>query len=287
MNRYLVSVITPNYVLKAAPFLESMHQIDALRVVVQMTPPEPKSRLEGNLWMELRHYLNEQEGEYEWVADCYDYQRPDTHSHNMVQWGRFLDALPFVQPEDLICLTDTDLVVQRDLTATEWEQIEAACTEGNFCASWNCGCSDNLWAEAQRLKLSRKWLADNLNDLYSALVSDGETKLDVLEYSYSQLPCFNCGVLFATAATFRRLQAAYESRCADFYAATSHRSRCQFLMNYCLWVEGIGVAELPASVHVHGHCGSCGLPEGTHWRGEDLWVGEEKVVFRHNLEAPK
>lgn len=284
MNRYLVSVITPNYTLKAGHYLDSLHNSQTARnCCILMDTPQPLSEVERDCWERLPLVYRYNSAKLEF----HRWHRPDCHSHNMVQWGRFLDALPFVQPEDLLCLTDTDLVVQRDLSEAEWKQIEAACAEGNFCASWNCGPTDNLWAEAQRLKLSRKWLADNLSDLYSALVSDGETKLDVLEYAYSQLPCFNCGVLFATAATFRRLQAAYESRCAEFYAATSHRSRCQFLMNYCLWVEGIGVAELPASVHVHGHCGLCGLPEGTHWRGEELWVGEEKVVFRHNLEVPK
>lgn len=269
MNHYLVSVITPNYVLKAGHYLDSLSVLFEDEVVrckpvcIQMDTGSRLSEVEQHLWNKLS-----------WLKmsiPFYSYQRPDCHSHNMVQWGRFLDALPFVAPDDLICLTDTDLVVQRDLTEAEWEQIEAACAEGNFCASWNCGPTDNLLAEAARIQLSEEWV-----------IKEPKVWGDLW-----YIPCFNCGVLFATAATFRRLQAAYESRCADFYAATSHRSRCQFLMNYCLWVEGIGVAELPASVHVHGHCGSGGLPEGTHWRGEDLWVGEEKVVFRHNLEAPK
>jgi len=282
MQRYLVSVITPNYVLKAGHYLDSLAKVgSATPICVQMDTDPLRSSAEEYLWRRL-------DSVYSWM-DFVGWHRPDTHSHNMVQWGRFLDALPFVQPEDLICLTDTDLVVQRDLTEAEWSQIEAACADGNFCASWNCGRGDNLWLEKQRIALKQDWLAKATSEIDATnyLKYDGETKINVLQWYYEQLPCFNCGVLFATAASFRRLQAAYESRCAAFYAATSHRSRCQFLMNYCLWVEGIGVAELPASVHIHGHCGSGGLPEGTHWRGEELWVGEEKVVFRHNLEAPQ
>lgn len=283
MNRYLVSVITPNYVLKAGHYLDSLAKVDsAYSACIAMFAGAKPSLAEAFLWDKLDSIYSR--------LDFFYWDRPATHSHNMVQWGVFLDALPFAQPDDLICLTDTDLVVQRDLTEAEWSQIEAACADGNFCASWNCGQTDTLWAEAQRLQLGRKWLADNLNDLLPAMQTDGQCKLDVLEYAYSQLPCFNCGVLFATVATFRRLQRAYESRCEEFYKATAHRSRCQLLMNYCLWVEGIGVAELPPQVHVHGHWAdgkSVLLPEGSHWRGSDLWVGEEKVVFRHNLEAPQ
>lgn len=276
MQRYLVSVITPNYVLKAGHYLDSLWCVkSAKKVCVLMDTPEPKSAVASSVWRALQA---------EMYVDVQTplWSRPDCHSHNMVQWGRFLDALPSAAPDDLICLTDTDLVVQRDLTEAEWSLIEAACADGNFCASWNCGWSDSLLAEAERIRLDQKWLQREF-----AKIENQQKECEFWEQWFVRIPCFNCGVLFATAATFRRLQAAYESRCAEFYAATSHRSRCQFLMNYCLWIEGIGVAELPASVHVHGHCGSAGLPEGTHWRGTELWVGEEKVVFRHNLEAPQ
>lgn len=282
MNRYLVSVITPNYVLKAAPYLESMHLfIESSKVVLKMEPPEPKSSVEARLWYAIDNWANS-DSNWEKI-DYIRYQRPATHSHNMVQWGVFLDALPFAQPDDLICLTDTDLVVQRGLTATEWSQIEAACAEGNFCASWNCGPTDNLYAESLRLRLNPEWVGREFDQQGAETNGNPDTWL-------CSIPCFNCGVLFATVATFRQLQAAYESRCEEFYKATAHRSRCQFLMNYCLWVEGIGVAELPAAVHVHGHWSdgkSVLLPEGSHWRNGELWVGEEKVVFRHNLEAPQ
>lgn len=285
MNRYLVSVITPNYVLKAGHYLDSLAKVRSAKAIcVLMETPEKLTKASEYLWEGMEKWLYPEVPTPLW-------QRPLTHSHNMVQWGVFLDALPFAQPEDLICLTDTDLVVQRDLTAAEWEQIEAACAEGNFCASWNCGPTDTLFSEGNRIGLSTKWAQREFATL------EEKDLLPPLEPQQRQgdgwlweVPCFNCGVLFATVSTFRRLQAAYESRCADFYKATAHRSRCQFLINYCLWVEGIGVAELPAAVHVHGHWSdgkSVLLPEGSHWRGSDLWVGEEKVVFRHNLEAPQ
>jgi hypothetical protein len=112
VRRYLVSVITPNYVLKAGHYLDSLEVVNsATCYCLLMDTPERKSAVGQWLWdrLEKGHYTR---------PYFQSWDRPDCHSHNMVQWGRFLDALPFVQPDDLLCLTDTDLVVQRDLTET-------------------------------------------------------------------------------------------------------------------------------------------------------------------------
>jgi len=273
MRRYLVSVVTPNYLLTASEYFDTLFRIEsATPVVVRMYTDAPKTTMETVLWGNMGEFLPER---------CLNrsLRRPPSHSFNMIQHGRFLDAF-YHNPEDLICLTDTDVAIQRDFTPAEWSLITDACTAGHFCASWNAGEGDTLHNEQQRAGVNPEWLKG---------IVEGEGQTPVLSYLHL-IPCFNCGVLIATAANFRRLQRRYESLCDGFYANCHHRSRCQFLINLCLWLEGFGVALLPPAVHQHGHFTHRGEPllhSDCRWVDNDLFVGDTKVLFRHRIEVPQ
>jgi hypothetical protein len=98
------------------------------------------------------------------------------------------------------------------------------------------------------------------------------------------IPCYNGGVLAARPAAWRRLRVAYEARCHDFYRLTLHRSRCQWLINFCLREAGLRVDVLPGEVHSHGHFRT---PPGVSFGpGGEVYCWGRLVLFAHALAAP-
>jgi hypothetical protein len=193
---------------------------------------------------------------------------PTSHSHSMIQHGRFLDAFSDVQPDDLICLSDMDVRIQRDVTPEEWGWVEEVTAGGRVCAYWNGGSADTLALEGDRISLNAEWAQKHAPE---GLEGTG---------------CWNCGVMFARAGTFRQLQGHYEALCDEFYAMAPHRSRCQFLINFCVWKRMGGFATLPEPVHSHGHFmqdGAYLLPAGSHVRGDFLCWNGIPIAFLHNF----
>lgn len=82
------------------------------------------------------------------------------------------------------------------------------------------------------------------------------------------------------------MQRYYEAHCEEFYKCSSHRSRCQFLINWVVNNGDMGFDLLPESIHCHGHfrcieTGDVILTEGHEMRlGTALFNGRP-VVFRH------
>jgi hypothetical protein len=184
--------------------------------------------------------------------------RHDSDSFGMCQSGRAAAALPEVGRNDTVIQVDADVVVQRNFTAQERGRL-AAYDNGILGAAPNAGPGDNLWDESARIHLVG-W------------TEGGEPALRAL-------PCYNGGVLAARPRAWRRLRLAYEKRAAAFYTQSGHRSRCQWLLNWCFREAGLAVDVLPGSFHSHGHFGR---PAGVtldaagvaHWGGLP-------VLFRH------
>jgi hypothetical protein len=262
MTRYLISVTTPNYIPKGARYWNSLGLIRSAKPVIVLLDFTPETDPEGRAEAGLR-------GAVDW-AEYRHLPLPDTHSNFMVQHGRFLDALPDLPDDALICLTDTDVRIQRDLTEVEWVQLAADTAGGQLCAYYNCGPNDNLALEALRIDLSDDWKSRYGTDDYLKVI-----------------PCNNCGVLFGRAGAFRCLQTLYESLCEEFYANAPHRCRCQFLINYCVWKYMGGFVTLPGQIHQHGHWASedgriLGV-KGVGFRTGTLCYRDEPVVFVHNF----
>lgn len=260
MNRYLVSVTTPSYVPHTKRYFDTLPLIVSAEprcVMLDFTPEtDPAGKVEGALreavdWVDFRHL-----------------PLPASHSHFMVQHGAFLDAFNDVKGDDLICLTDLDIAIQRDLTEKEWGWLEQVTAGGRLCAYWNGGSGDNLQLEGDRIGLAAEWSARHAPD------------------GLDRIPCYNCGVLFGRASAFRQLQGHYERLCGEFYALAPHRSRCQLLINYCVWKWMGGFQTLPEPVHSHAHFATPDgilLPAGSHVRrGVLCWQGIP-VVFLHNF----
>jgi hypothetical protein len=258
VNRYLVSVTNPSYVPKTGRYFNSLALVRSARPVVVLLDFTPETDPEQQVERALRESVH-------W-AEYRHLPLPATHSNYMIQHC-FMDALPDVPDDDLIVLTDLDLEVQRDLTESEWKWVEALGPD-RLAATWNGGSGDNLFYEADRITLAEEWVR-------------------ALDCDVTAIGCMNCGVLAGRAGAFRTLQTHYERLCDGFYAASSHRSRCQWLINYVVHRQMNGFVLLPEQITLHGHFrnekGQLLLPIGTELRGRVVTMNGDPVVFLHNF----
>lgn len=259
-NRYLISVTTPNYVCKTGRYFDSLPLVGSAHPAVVLLDFNEQTDPDGAIENRLRQ-------EVDWPT-FRKMALPASHSHYMIQHGRFLDALEFVRPDDLICLTDLDIQLQRDFLPEEWAEFDRL-NDHQIAATWNGGEKDNLKLEADRIELTAA---------YREKVGGDE--------ALAQIQCRNCGVLVGRVSAFRRLQGLYESLCEEFYANAPHRSRCQWLINWCLHTAG-AFCPLPPAVHMHAHFrtkeGDIMLPAGTHLRRKYVCWNGVPVLFLHNF----
>jgi hypothetical protein len=180
----------------------------------------------------------------------------------MVQHGEFLDAMYGLKNSDLICLTDADVFFQRDFTSGEQGFLQQEYNKENVVgAYYNSGRWDTLRFEAARIAIDDKWL----------------NKYATKE---CELPCMNCGVIVGTVKHFKDLKQCYNDHCEGYYEATPHRSRCQFLINWCWAQIGCRVKVLPTYIHQHGHFGvqsECKIINGKYK------CGDTEVVICHKF----
>lgn len=260
----LVASVTANYVARAASFFESLPLIRSMPVSVILldfnNDTDPNGKIEHNLRLSMGHYV-----------DFQNMFLPKTASHYMIQ-DSFLDAFPDVVNDELVILTDADGTYQRDFSDTELQWMDRL-EDNDIGVYWNCGPSDTLQAEADRIELSPQ-----LGWKYEVSLSS----------RLSDWHCFNCGLMIARASTYRRIQKEYASLCEEFYANTPHRSRCQFLLNYCWHRLGVNVEILPHTFHQHAHLRDCeghillSAPDAE-VRWKTVCVGGTPVVFRHHF----
>lgn len=181
--------------------------------------------------------------------------RHASESFGMIQHGRWLDALPDIESGAVAILSDADGEFQRDLAASEVRRLLAYDDE-TFGAGWNSGPDDDLIAEGERIGLR------------DHKVFPGEA------------PLYNCGLLVMRTPLWRRLQDLYESRCEEFYGLSNHRSRCQWLVCWCLSQIGAKIDLLGREIHTQSHFG---VPEGVSFGGDLLYHQGTPILFRHRL----
>lgn len=249
---HLVCVVTDNYLDRARAFLRSLLVIRTARCHCVCHGFKPSGRL-----VEL----------YPWVEFHFMPFAP-SQSHGMIQHGRFLDALPQFGGDELVVLSDADVLVQRDFRPEELARFHAY-DMSTMGLGRNSHDTDTLAEEKQRIGI----LGDEVNP-YQGL-------------ELGQIPVYNCGVMVGRVALFRRLQSEYETDCFEFYGRCGHRSRCQFHICLALHRLSVVVDRLGGELHTHGHFG---FPPGAELRHEPevrreqvlYWRGS-LVMFRHAI----
>jgi hypothetical protein len=239
----VVSVVTADYVPRARPFLRSLallHDVKRWCVCLGFPPGLLADAYPHIHFVEMSRHWSE--------------------SNGMLQTGRWLDVLPEVRDEDVVLLSDADVLVQRDLSAAE-RALLAELPGNAFTAAWNAYEGDNLAEEARRIGL-------------------GDPGFYGGQEALRAIPCFNAGVLAMRAGCWRRLCEEYEGCCRAFYARSSHRSRIQWLVCWCLHRLGLRHVLLDAAFHSTGHFGT---PPGVTLAGGAALAGTTPVLFRHAL----
>ena len=255
---HLICSITDNYLDRAGPFLDSL-----------------KSVRNAKVWC-VCHGFRLPRGFsvcFPWVEFTF-MPFASSQSYGMIQHGRFLDALPMLQSNDLLVLSDADVLVQRDFEPEELERFHAY-DSNTLGVGNNEGEGDNLFEEARRIEIL-------------AAETDHYKHLEL-----KNIPVYNCGVMVARAGLFRRIQEEYEKDCYEFYGRCHNRSRCQFHICLALHNLSIAVDRLSGEIHTHGHFG---LPSGAEIRSETMDLDCETpqqqtrvyfqgklVMFRHVL----
>lgn len=195
-----------------------------------------------------------------------------SESMNMVQHGRWLEAMPFVRPEDIVVLSDADIDVQRDFSPEEIARLHSYDDE-TFGLGWNQGEGDDCYREAGRITFryydGQPWGIEYYG---------GEAGL-------KKTPCYNFGVAAARASAWARLRDNYESDCLHYFPFSEHRSRNQFLLNVALHRCRFKVDVLPMTLHCHGHFGP---PPGAELKTEPdgsrrAYYNGRLVMFRHKM----
>ena len=258
---HLIAVTTPNYVPKAMPFLHSLSVVRSAAVHVVLLDFNDKTDPAGHIEKRLRFDFPQ--------IDFRSMEVPPTASFGMIQdcvWDAFDD----LSGDELACLCDADIVVQRSFTEGELRAFDTCLDYKSIAAYWNGGEWDNLWLEGRRILLSEDWIMK-----YKPTTG------------WTSVKCMNCGVMIGRVGMFRRVQKEYGNLYSEFAAASDHRSRCQFLLNYVWHRLNLTVKVLSPSTHLHGHFGdgqgTVYVPSGTAICDGVLTFNGEKVMFAHNF----
>jgi hypothetical protein len=239
----LVSVVTENYLERARPFLESLRRLSGVDrfCVCQGFKPQMAFQIDCN-------HVDFIATPMHWTSD-----------KGIWQHGRWLDALPGVRDDQLYILTDADITVQRDFTEAERVRLTDYDLE-TFGAAWDCGENDDLFQMAAKMGMTEGG--------------------DLFPMPWTSIPGYNTGVLAMRGRAWKRLRDLFECRAEGFWKVNPHRSRCQWLMCWCLHRLGLRADILPGSIHAHAHHG---IPKGATVDNGVLRHNGETVLFRHAI----
>ena len=242
---HLVSLLTENFIPRARPFLQSLQAhlagTDCFIIGLGFDPVPLKKEFPALEFFSMPRHWSE--------SSC-----------GIMQHGRWLDALPCVGDDDVYLLSDADIIVQRAMYPGERDLLSSLGID-QFAAGWNAHPGDNLAEEAKRIDMTA-------SEVFPPRHANGS------------IPCWNTGVLAMRGIAWKRLRDLYESRCGRFYQLTSHRSRGQWLINFCLQKLGLKPTILPQSFHCHGHFS---LPAGVSIQNDKATYFGETILFRHAL----
>lgn len=239
----LVCCITDNYLTKSLNYFDSLKIVKSVKIIVICVGFEiPK------IYKDFFDFI-----------DFRTMNMPDSHSFNIIQHGPFLDTLSDDEQKEVIILTDTDVLAQRDFTKRELIRFSEL-KDYEISTGINSGFYDTLGEEASRIRLGdhEKFLNDETRDLTLC----------------------NSGTMIALGSVFGQIREKYEQNYKEFYSLTDHRSRCQFLINWCVHMLDIDIIPLCPSVHTNGHFG---MPPGCKVENNKLYYRNKLILFRHAI----
>lgn len=246
---YLVTGVNESYLPKASAYIETMHRNSNVRNIVI------------TLDFEIPEIYREEYRSVRFVKISSDDVK-SPNSNSCMQHGGFLSALDFVQDDDIIIYTDSDIKMQRGFSAAELDMLGIF---GDDCvgASYNESDSDYLSEEAKRLKPN--------------------VSIEQLEAGFpsiNKLMTYNTGVVVANYRTYGKLYDLYNRYWEDFKGMFKLAAKQQWLLSYLIG-SYFKPKLLPALIHTHGkYPVSLRVKEDAGYR---FLIGSEMVVFNHAI----
>lgn len=241
---HLCTGITPNYLPRATPFLDSL--VKHANIPVAAFAVDFGSPL------------------YQLPCVMVDYAKcPLRLPKFMLQTGGFTHFVDWPDG-DVVIFTDADAVLQRPFTDEEKQRFSSVWA-GEFLVGYNMpNQAQTLAQEAPRL--SPKMPVDEIETLWPGIRG---------------MACRNFGFVVARMSAWRKLLAetiALESLCAFTF---DNPARVQFMACYAIQRGGYVMSGLSPVTHAHGHCG---LKDGLTKGEDGLWRQDGEVVaFAHAL----
>jgi len=245
----LATGVTPNYLPRATPFLESLRKCNVpsalFAVNFDRDPP--------GLW-----HVNER------ILVDYSKARIQLPKY-MLQHGGFVQFLPEAWKDtDVVVFTDADAVLQRPFSDEERASMGSV-KDGEFQVGYN---RPN---DAQTLR-------------HEATCLQPKVSLDEVHRRFpgtENIPCRNFGFVVATVASWRELfkrTVALEKDCGECFW---NPARVQFMACYAIGQPGLKFVDLSPVLHAHGHIG---LKVGLEKKQDGLWYQDGQLVaFAHAL----
>lgn len=186
------------------------------------------------------------------------------HSNHCLQHGEFLRAPEFaaLAPEDIICFTDGDVLLQRPLAPAELALLESL-ADGEVLVQFNAGEKDHLLAEYHRL----------------GPASPHGPLEAVLGVRLEAMSCYNTGVVICSKRTWEeilRLYGEYLPVVAR-HAGFAHYASQQWILSF-VFGRHLRVRRLPSTMHSHFHHGRSA---GSRFERNVHLEDGEVVLFSH------
>ncbi len=195
------------------------------------------------------------------ATDYYQTARLEPTGKPALQQGQVLDALPPLDPDDILVMVDADGLFQRDFTKDELD--------------WLLGANDFLIGPNRlELELGEEEYR-HLSPTYS--IEEFEAVVPV-----RNVPVYNCGFMAARVSTWKALRKEYDQLDRVVGGWFGNWRYCQLLFCCCLRSLGMHVKEASRILHCHGHSG---LPSGSKVDNGVLSFQGETVLYAHYVEG--
>jgi hypothetical protein len=247
MRKILVTGATQNYFPVISPYLEtiSAHSNFDVNILVMLdcdleTPPNIRPVRLSSEALSIRH------------------------SNSCLQHGEFMSAPEFgdFSPDDIVCFTDGDVLMQRPLDAGEISLLESL-SDNDVLVQFNAGKDDNLRDEYYRLQ--------------PAMAHAGLEAL--LGVDFSTLGCYNTGVVVCNKRTWAEILRRYQDYfpLVKQHAGFTHYAAQQWLLSLIFSLH-MKVRPMEPSFHAHFHYGRS---PSSRFSGNVHHEDEAVVLFSH------
>lgn len=262
---YLISGFNKAYLKKSEPYMKTMNENSNVNNVI-VTLDFDVDGFYKNKYDSIR------------FVKVHSSQIKSRNPNTCMQHGGFLAALDFVNADDIIIFTDTDINVQRSFGESELNLMRDL-EDGEVLVNYNNPSEDFT-----------------LLDETGEIVPNVSSKDLVDKYpEFSKFKSFNTGVIITNYKTYQGIYERYNQYWPDFSLLFDSYVKQQLLLCYVIQ-KYFKVTILPYLIHSHARSQpvvKCSIKERVGYMREacqtsfKLCIGSEAVAFNHHIKDVK